>query len=145
MEKSITHCSEKCHPHYILHLSVSAVLCWRRSVQLLVRAQVSRLNDSSKKHPPCFCTQCSFSLNLLKFCFFNQVEINSPRDKYWSLQSQECNWVIWPAACTFRATHSVCLEIQQSEGFVCSVHAVRMWICYLFCKLMTIQYIKSIN
>lgn len=63
MEKSMTHCSEKCHPQCVLWV---CVLCWAVSwCTVLVWAQVSA-RVTWPKTAICFCTCCFFSLNLLQ-------------------------------------------------------------------------------
>lgn len=127
MEKLITRCSEKCHPEYIPSVSV---LCWTELWSVEAGFCRSNLSRSSRllQH------SLLFLLQRVPIQCFNQEEINSPRDKYWSLKSRDCNRVIWVVTCTFRATPIGCLEVQQRGKALWKVFMLSGCKCVVYCE-----------
>lgn len=98
MEKSIMQLFKKCHP---LHIASASVLCSQVWAQVSVGVIYSK--NTQQLLSPMF-----FLLELVTIHCFNQEEINSPRDKYWSSKVQDWSKVIGVVATqSVRGNHSV--------------------------------------
>ena len=103
-----------------------------------VQCQVSVTHPKTPTLPPLF--------ELVTVQCFNQVEVNTSRDRYWSLQNQDCNKVGWPAVRTFRATYCAMTVWKYCRGMVlCKLFILLRWNCVIFWWLMNSDLYKVLE